>query len=528
MEKDLGFENNNKNDIGNGDMIYDHKADKNRKESEEKNSGLTVEENQDSAKKDEKGREGDAQDGQSICEDVKDLGEEGENAGEEREALREKGEEPGEEGARASEEGQDIAFEEPGSDRKNVGDSGEITHNTRKARPRRFFAAVVAVCVSSAILLGACLGGGAVYFAMKYFDALEDEADGDVTLPKVTQKDDGESFPKDENINIDKNDGKVNVNENEYTSDGEKLSVVEVVEKTAASVVEVSTLTSSNYGQYVSSGAGSGVIIAVGDTYSYIVTNYHVVGGYDAIVVRLNDKREYTATYIDGDESMDIAVIKIAETQNIVKAKIGSSSTLKVGEGVVAIGNPLGELGGTVTDGIISALDREITIDGVKMVLLQTNAAVNPGNSGGGLFNMAGELVGIVNAKQSATGIEGLAFAIPIDRIYDDILEVIEDGYIRGRITFGFKVAYFDRNNAYYYFGSRTAGIYITSATNSQFAQGDRIIEINSKVVSDASSFNSAIEGINIGDVLSVKIVRSGETLERSVTVNEYVPNANR
>ena len=513
MEKDIDFEND-KNDIGNGDMIYDNKADKNWEESEKENIDFCVKENEDSSEKEESDREGDIQDSQKLRE-------EGEEA-------RKDGEDHGEEGASASQKGEDTAFEETGSDGENGGDSREVTKNIKKVRSRGFFVAVIAVCVTCSLLLGACLGGGGVYFAVKYFDAIEDVGEDDNIVPPVTQTEkSGDATPDEENVSIDKNDGKVNVNENEYTSDGEKLSIVEVVEKTAASVVEVSTLTTSNYGQYVSSGAGSGVIIAVGDTYSYIVTNYHVIEGYDAIVVRLNDKREYTATYIDGDENMDIAVIKIAETQNIVKAKIGSSSTLKVGEGVIAIGNPLGELGGTVTDGIISALDREITIDGIKMVLLQTNAAVNPGNSGGGLFNMAGELIGIVNAKQSATGIEGLAFAIPIDRVYDDILEVIEDGYIHGRLDLGIKVAYFDRSNAYYYFGVRTAGIYITSATNSQFAQGDRIIQINSHTITDANSVNSALEGIKIGDVLTLQIVRGTQTLERTITVKEYIPSSN-
>ena len=507
MDKNFDLDNNIKSDTENGDITYDHKADKDGKEGEKENFDITLEENKDGLEKEENGREGDSQDGENIREEGKDLGEEG---------------------APASQKGDDASCEEAGSDRESCGDSGEVSDKSKKSKG--FYTAVISLCIAFSLLFGACIGGGGAYFAIKYFDAIAED-ENDATPPSATDKAESEnkseSAPKDENISIDKNDGKVNVNENEYTSDGEKLSIVEVVEKTAASVVEVSTLTTSNYGQYVSSGAGSGVIIAVGDTYSYIVTNYHVIDGYDAIVVRLNDKREYTATYIDGDESMDIAVLKIAETQNIVKAKIGSSSSLKVGEGVIAIGNPLGELGGTVTDGIISALDREITIDGIKMVLLQTNAAVNPGNSGGGLFNMAGELIGIVNAKQSATGIEGLAFAIPIDRVYDDILDVIEDGYIHGRLDIGIKIAYFDRSNAYYYFGVRTAGIYITSATNPEFERGDRITQINSHSVSDASSVNAALNGIKIGDVLTLTIVRGSQTLEKTITVKEYIPSSN-
>ncbi|MBE6597123.1 MAG: trypsin-like serine protease [Ruminococcaceae bacterium] len=304
------------------------------------------------------------------------------------------------------------------------------------------------------------------------------------------------------------------------------MSVSGVVNKVAASVVEVTTLTNSYYGQYVSSGAGSGVIIGKSEGFSYIVTNYHVVGDSEVIKVRLNDKREYAATYIDGDEDMDIAVLKIAETENIVQAKIGRSASLTVGEGVVAIGNPLGELGGTVTDGIISALDREINIDGVTMTLLQTNAAINPGNSGGGLFNMYGELIGIVNAKQSASGIEGLGFAIPIDHIYDDIVDVLEDGYIHGRLTFGFEVAYLDAYNAYRYFRTAEAGIYVITSSNSSVNTGDRIISVNSVSVSTSEALMNEIDKVNIGDTVVFGIKRSNGEITVSMVAKEYIPSA--
>ncbi|MBQ7384213.1 MAG: trypsin-like peptidase domain-containing protein, partial [Clostridia bacterium] len=317
--------------------------------------------------------------------------------------------------------------------------------------------------------------------------------------------------PSGEVISIIKNNAGVKVDEQTYSEESGALSVMGVVEKAADSVVEVSTLTSSNYGQYVSSGAGSGVIISVSNTHAYIVTNYHVVGDSDSITVRLTDKREYTAEYIDGDESLDLAMIKIAETENITQAVIGSSDSLKVGQGVVAIGNPLGELGGTVTDGIISALDREISIDGTTMVLLQTNAAVNPGNSGGGLFNMAGELIGIVNAKESATGIEGLAFAIPIDLVYDEILEILNDGYIHGRLTFGFTVAYLNATNAYRYFGTPYEGIYVVNSTLEDIAVGDMVMKINSSDVVSENDVDAAMSAIKIDDEVTFRIYRKGQ-----------------
>ncbi|MBQ8140125.1 MAG: trypsin-like peptidase domain-containing protein [Clostridia bacterium] len=387
------------------------------------------------------------------------------------------------------------------------------TVNTGKKSPKHLFTAVAAVCVLLSLVLGAMAGVGVYHFIGKDDGVIQDTGG----VPAY----EGEEGV----VTIIKNNGSVKINKTTYSEDKEALTVVGVVEKAAASVVEVSTLTSSNYGQYVSSGAGSGVIIAVGGGYSYIVTNYHVVGGSDSITVRLTDKREFTAEYIDGDDGMDIAVIKIAVTENIVAAEIGSSSSLRVGEGVVAIGNPLGELGGTVTDGIISALDREITIDGVTMTLLQTNAAVNPGNSGGGLFNMAGELIGIVNAKESAEGIEGLGFAIPIDTVYEDIVDVIEDGYIHGRITFGFEAAYLGQFDAYRYFGSSYAGIYVINAASSDFKQGDRITEVNSVSVLSESELLAALQNVKIGDSVSFRVVRGGSAMQVNVTAKEYIPS---
>ena len=192
------------------------------------------------------------------------------------------------------------------------------------------------------------------------------------------------------------------------------LSVAEVAAKAADSVVEINTETvsSSFYGgQRVSQSAGSGVILSAD---GYIVTNNHVVAGADSITVRTRDGKSYAANLVGTDPDTDLAVLKI-EASGLTPAVLGSSDDLVVGETAVAIGNPLGELGGTVTSGIISALSREVTIDNQTMTLLQTNAAINPGNSGGGLFNSNGELVGVVNAKYAKEGVEGLGFAIPIN-----------------------------------------------------------------------------------------------------------------
>jgi serine protease Do len=229
---------------------------------------------------------------------------------------------------------------------------------------------------------------------------------------------------------------------------------------------------------------------------------------------------------MDGDEDEDIAIIRIEETKELSVAKIGSSNALRVGEGIVVIGNPLGTLGGTVTDGIVSALDREITIDGVTMTLLQTNAAINQGNSGGGLFNMAGRLVGIVNAKYSKNGIEGLGFAIPIDKVYDLLIEIIEEGYIHGRVTIGIDAVYLDRMNALFYFGMRKDGVYIISSDNENIKVGDRIVKIGDKTIASENDYTTAVSSFDIGNEVVIEIDRGGTLHSVTITVIEYVPNS--
>ena len=252
-------------------------------------------------------------------------------------------------------------------------------------------------------------------------------------------------FPDvDENLTIIKNDGSIKVNEAVGSTGYSNLSVSEVVNIVADTVVEITTsqvTTDIFYNSYVTSGAGSGVLIGENEAEnkSYIITNYHVIDGADQIVVRLRNGKEYEAIALCGDADFDIAVLTIS-VGGLSYATLGSSKNLQVGEEVVAIGNPLGQLGGTVTDGIISALDRNVIIDHHRMTLLQTNAAINPGNSGGGLFNMAGELIGIVNAKQSQTGIEGLGFAIPIDVAWDVAEDMIQYGYVTGKLQLGFEM----------------------------------------------------------------------------------------
>ena len=206
---------------------------------------------------------------------------------------------------------------------------------------------------------------------------------------------------------------------------GSEKTIEEIVSENEDSVVEITTESEemSMFGVQTSEGAGSGVIVSED---GYIATNYHVIEGSSKVTVKLHSGDSYEAEVVGYDSDNDIAVLKI-DAKDLNAVTIGKSSSVKVGDLAVAIGNPLGTLGGTATSGIISSLDRELTIDGRKLSLLQTDSAINPGNSGGGLFDGSGKLIGIVVAKGSGTGIEGLGFAIPIDTAAPIINQIIED-----------------------------------------------------------------------------------------------------
>ena len=306
--------------------------------------------------------------------------------------------------------------------------------------------------------------------------------------------------------------------------DGQQMSVAETAAAVKDSVVEI-VLSASSRGQSITIGAGSGVIISAD---GYIVTNHHVVENASKITVRLTDKTEYEAALVGSDEVADIAVIKIKPTEGVklTVAVLGDSDKLVVGEKVIAIGNPLGELGGTVTDGIVSALDRAVLVDGQKMNLLQTNAAINEGNSGGGLFNLYGELVGVVDAKSFGTGIEGLGFVIPINDAKAVIEQLIEYGYVRGRPAIGITVYDCDMYTAWRYFGSSQPGAYIEAADSSTGLNvGDRIISIDENEISSASDISNYINTRSVGDKVKIVVMRSGKTVEVEVTLKEKVPS---
>lgn len=309
------------------------------------------------------------------------------------------------------------------------------------------------------------------------------------------------------------------------TNSGVSSSIADVVSHTADSVVEITTESVQRdafWGQFISSGAGSGVIVRAD---GYIITNYHVIQNANKIEVRLRNGESYPATLQGTDKRLDIAVLKI-KADHLHAAVYGDSDQLVVGETAIAIGNPLGELGGTVTSGIISALNRDILVEGTALNLLQTSAAVNRGNSGGGLFNAKGELIGIVNAKSSGKSmggsIEGIGFAIPINDAKAAAEAIIKDGYVKGRIEIGIKIAELKTKEEVSRAGLSEPGIYVIDITKENgFKPGDRIVLLEGKKVTSSEEVVSTVKSRKAGDKLTFQVDRSGNLFDLTVTLTE-------
>ena len=316
------------------------------------------------------------------------------------------------------------------------------------------------------------------------------------------------------------------------SSSGSSLTTEQVADLVSPSVVVITTEQVvysqwSWYGQnQVESGAGSGVIIS---SDGYILTCAHVVDGASNITVTINDK-DYTATLVGEDTTSDIAVIKI-DANGLTPATVGDSDSLKVGQNVMAVGNPLGELGGTVTGGMISALNRSVTIQGSSSVntmsLIQMDASVSPGNSGGGLFNMNGELVGIVNAKSSSSDAEGLGFAIPINDAIKVAQELLENGYVTGRPYLGITyLAVTDAQTASQ-LGVNAYGVYVVEVVKGGPAEkaglqaGDRIVSVDGTEIASKDDLGTLMQKHAAGDTLSITIAREGQMQTVNVTLGE-------
>ena len=316
------------------------------------------------------------------------------------------------------------------------------------------------------------------------------------------------------------------------SASGSSLTTEQVADLVSPSVVVITTEQVvysqwSWYGQsQVESGAGSGVIIS---SDGYILTCAHVVSGASNITVSIGDK-DYPATLVGEDTTSDIAVVKVDAT-GLTPATVGDSDNLKVGESVMAVGNPLGELGGTVTSGIVSALNRSVSIQGSSSVntmsLIQMDASVSPGNSGGGLFNMNGELVGIVNAKSSDSDAEGLGFAIPVNDAVKVAQELLENGYVTGRPYLG--ISYYAVTDAQTaaQLGVNAYGVYIVEvvkggpADKAGLQAGDRIVSVDGSEVASQSDLGTLMQNHKAGDTIEITVARGGQMQTVNVTLGE-------
>lgn len=307
----------------------------------------------------------------------------------------------------------------------------------------------------------------------------------------------------------------------------EVLSVEEIAKRVGPSIVGISctTVTRSYFGQQTSQSSGSGIIIAAD---GYIVTNNHVIEGASTITVKLTTGNEYAAEVVGRDEKTDIAVIKIAAQEELRVAVIGDSDTVEVGELAVAIGNPLAsELFGTVTAGVISGVNRTMTVGQRDMTLIQTDAAISPGNSGGALINKYGEVIGINSVKLVDEAAEGLGFAIPMNEAVPIVQDLKTYGYVKGRPMIGVSVREITRELAYYNNLLVEEGLYVMSVTegsgaaNAGITRGDIIIKLDGEKVTSSTQMNKIRDRHKAGERVSVTILRGDKELVLNVTLTE-------
>lgn len=377
-----------------------------------------------------------------------------------------------------------------------------VVHVTEK-KSHPFLTALLAGVVG----LGAGFGGG--YLAVKQFSP----------EPQVIYQ---ETEPQASSTESTKEDAVIVEN----VSTGSSKSIQDVAETASRSVVEIQTENQvTTYGifggTYTSKSAGSGVIISED---GYIITNNHVVEGSSKISVTAYDGTEYEAQLIGTDSKSDIAVIKV-DAKGLDAAVIGDSDNIRVGDTAIVIGNPLGTLGGTVTDGIISAINREMVINGQSMTLIQTNAAINNGNSGGGMFDADGKLIGIVNAKDSGmtssgSVIEGLGFAIPINTAYDIASQLMDSGYVTDRATIGIGLSTLDQDYGMYKAGLYIAEVYAGGGAEEAGLQAyDRIISADGTEVNTYAELTKVLQNKKVGDTITLTIEREGEVSDYEVTL---------
>jgi len=312
------------------------------------------------------------------------------------------------------------------------------------------------------------------------------------------------------------------------------LDVSEVVESVMPSIVSITSISTVNYYGYEaeSTSAGSGIIVAETDDYIYIATNNHVIDGASSITVTFIDESTATAEVKGTDADTDLAVLSVAiedlsaDTYSQIKvATLGDSDDLKVGETAIAIGNALG-YGQSVTTGVISALNREVTIDNVTNELIQTDAAINPGNSGGALINAEGEVIGINSAKYSDTSVEGMGYAIPISTALPIIEELIEREVVEESKSAYLGVSGVDVTSDVAQMYNMPEGLYIskvisgTSAEDAGLQQGDIITAFDGHTISSMADLQNIIQYYEAGTTIDLTIQRMGNSGYEEITVS--------
>ena len=293
--------------------------------------------------------------------------------------------------------------------------------------------------------------------------------------------------------------------------------------------------------------SGSGVIWASNQDFSYILTCHHVIDSAQAIKITLHSGDSHTAEVIGSDSRTDIAVLRIDEPDLPAVVLPSENHALALGQAVIAIGNPLGTLGNSVTNGILSSLTRTLTIEGSTMELMQTNAAVNHGNSGGGLFDLNGQLIGLVNAKSSGNSVEGIGFAIPYTTLKTIAYELVEKGYVSGRPRLGITTVSVNSTDSYYaaiqnypdledfitqksMFGaSYRAGLYIVDTSlvkgysegSDSLAFGDKLAAINGVSINSLTDILTVLNNLSAGEIVQITVVRDNKTVSVEVILGE-------
>lgn len=329
-----------------------------------------------------------------------------------------------------------------------------------------------------------------------------------------------------DNSTKDETDNSASKNKEFLTASGdERLGLSGVVNNIQNSVVAINVTGTASYYHYTypTEGSGSGVIISED---GYIVTNNHVISGGDNITVFLNDNSSYSAALIGTDPVTDIAVLKI-DVKNLKAATFGDSSTLRVGDFALAIGNPLGEYQGSVTFGIVSALNREIEIDNETHTMFQVDAAINPGNSGGGMFDSNGMLIGIVTAKNISEEVEGLGFVLPINDVKHVIEDLINHGYVTGRPTLGFEPVEITSMRVAAYYGLNKLGVYVNKVFEGSCAEEcglqfkDYISMADGEVIATVDRLYEILDSKKVGDTMVLEVWRGNDVIDVVMIIGE-------